>query len=334
MGKPAGAGPAVCVHAFFDKDYDGEAARVVEIVRDARERDPLAKIAVLVRARTHLPAILRALRRAEPPLRYRAVEIDQLGEIAITQDLLALTRALLHPADRVAWLAILRAPWCGLTLADLDALAADAPRDAVWDLLRDESRVERLSEDGQARLGRILPVLGDALARRGTPLRAWIEACWTALGGPACATEPGDFENALAFLDLIETLDEGGDTSIDALAEEAGRLFAAPVEIDRRGTLAVDLLDPHVGIQDQPPKERRLVAAAVGRERDVCKAVHAGTDELCGAGRKAQVEQVTEIVDGKGSGLTAEHRIAGIRRNGIRSVPVRPPHLNEAAILE
>ena len=226
--KPAGAGPAVCVHAFFDKDYDGEAARVVEIVRDARERDPLAKIAVLVRARTHLPAILRALRRAEPPLRYRAVEIDQLGEIAITQDLLALTRALLHPADRVAWLAILRAPWCGLTLADLDALAADAPRDAVWELLRDETRVERLSQDGQARLRRILPVLGDALARRGTPLRAWIEACWTALGGPACATEPGDFENALAFLDLIETLDEGGDTSIDALAEEAGRLFAAP----------------------------------------------------------------------------------------------------------
>lgn len=221
---PADPAPAVTVHPFFDKDDAGEAARVVDLVAASRASGA-ASVAILVRARTHLPSILRALRRAN--VRYRAVEIDELGDVAIVQDLLALTRALLHPADRVAWLAILRAPWCGLTLADLHALAAGAP-DALWDLLRDPVRIERLSQDGQSRLARVVPVLEDAVARRGAPLRPWIENCWNALGGPACATEPSELANALAFLDLLETLDDGGDASVETLAEAAGRLFAAP----------------------------------------------------------------------------------------------------------
>ncbi len=222
--KRAGDGLAVSVHPFFDKDDEAEAAKVVEIVRGSRADG--AKVAVLVRARTHLPSILRALRRAE--CKYRAVEIDELGEVAITQDLLALTRALLHPADRVAWLAILRAPWCGLTLADLHALAADAQHDSIWDLLHEEERIGRLSEDGQARLERVRPAIEEAVAQRGRRLRPWIEGCWRALGGPACAVEPGELENATAFLDLLEKLDEGGDASIEMLTGEVGRLFAAP----------------------------------------------------------------------------------------------------------
>ncbi len=224
--KPAAAEPAVTVHPFLDEDDDAEAAQVVESIRDTRARDPQGKIAVLVRARTHLPSILRALRRAG--LRYRAVEIDQLGDVAITQDLLALTRALLHPADRVAWLAVLRAPWCGLTLADLHAFAGDSPDAAIWDLLQDAPRRERLSPDGQRRLRRVVSVLDTTLNERGARLRPWVEICWVALGGPACATNPGETENALAFLDLLEELDEGGDTNIDALAAEVDQLFAAP----------------------------------------------------------------------------------------------------------
>ncbi|HEX8985544.1 MAG TPA: UvrD-helicase domain-containing protein [Bryobacteraceae bacterium] len=265
--KPPGSGAAVTVHAFLDAADEAEAERVVEIVRETGAREPAAKIAVLVRARSHLPSILRALQRAGE--RYRAVEIDQLGDVAITQDLLALTRALLHPADRVAWLAVLRAPWCGLSLADLHALASDAPGRAVWDLIHDASRLAMLSPDGQRRLERVAAVLDAAIAERGARLRPRIESCWLALGGPACATRPGETENALAFLDLLETLDEGGDVEPERLAAKVDMLFAAPdpgagdtlevMSIHKAKGLEFDVVIlPGLGRKTQPDSPRLL----------------------------------------------------------------------------
>ena len=89
--------------------------------------------AILVRSRAHLIEIVNALKRNR--IAFQAIEIDQLGERQVIEDLMALTFALLHAADRVSWLAILRAPWCGLTLDDLHALTAADHRATVWDLL-------------------------------------------------------------------------------------------------------------------------------------------------------------------------------------------------------
>jgi len=219
-GTPDEIQRRVDVHAFLDP-LD-EAARAVELVKAAGG----AKIAVLVRARAHLVAIVSALKRNKIP--FQAVEIDQLSERAVIEDLMALTLALLHPGDRVSWLAILRAPWCGLTLQDLHALAALNQHAAIWDLLRQEN--SPLSDDGQARMARILPVLQNAIAERARrPLREWVEHVWLQLGGPACVADETALEDAAAYFDLLDGLDRGSDLAdFSWFREQVDTLFAQP----------------------------------------------------------------------------------------------------------
>lgn len=210
----------ISVHAFVHGQ--GEADRVLELVKN----DPGQSIAILVRARAHLAQIVSALKRNG--IAFQAIEIDQLGERPVIQDLMALTFALLHAADRVSWLAILRAPWCGLALRDLHALAGANSGATVWDLLR--SQQSDLSEDSVARIQRTLPVLEQALANRGRQaLRTWVEGAWLRLGGPACVEDETALEDAAAYFDLLEGLEEGGDLAdFEWLREQVRSLFAQP----------------------------------------------------------------------------------------------------------
>ena len=116
-------GGVVTLDGFVEGEDRREAACVIRRIQEARREDPDGSIAILVRARSHLLAITEALKATALP--FNAVEIDPLADRSMVRDLMALTSALLDPADRVAWLSILRAPWCGLTLADLEALVHD-----------------------------------------------------------------------------------------------------------------------------------------------------------------------------------------------------------------
>ncbi len=193
-------------------DREGEAKRVVQRVSESR-----GNTAILVRNRSHLDTIVPALKGAG--IRYRAVEIEQLGEKQVVQDLYALTRALTHLADRVAWLAILRAPWCGLTLAELSSFFESHPGSTIWE------RIQNLP-----RLARFVRVLKPALDNRlrGT-LRDRVEGVWLALGGPACVEDATDLEDAEIFFDELERLEEAGELAdFGALAMSLGKLYALP----------------------------------------------------------------------------------------------------------
>lgn len=217
----------VRVHPLVDADNVAEAQRVVEIVQSALARDEDGRVAVLVTARTHVAAIARAL--AEARIAFQAIEIEQLRERPVVQDLMALTRALVHLADRTAWLAILRAPWCGLSLTDLHALAL-RPEPTIEAALAGamETPSEGLTDDGRIRIARVQPILHAALAERGRwSLRTWVERTWNALCGPATLQRAEDLSDAQAYLERLEELEEAGDLDDPArLDEQLMRLFA------------------------------------------------------------------------------------------------------------
>ena len=151
--------PASAVTFDLLRDAEDEAQAVVGYITAALA-EGADDIAVLVRARPHLESLLPALRAAGIPV--AAVELDALGERVAVQDLVSLTHALVQPADRLAWLAVLRAPWCGLLLPDLFAIvaAADARRDgSIAGLMHAPDVITGLSSDGRARLARVAPVL-------------------------------------------------------------------------------------------------------------------------------------------------------------------------------
>ena len=206
---------------------DREAATMLELIRSARSENPDGTVAVLVRARSHLDALVSQLQQAALP--FQAVEIDALAARQCVQDLVSLTRALHHPGDRVHWLAILRAPWCGLTLADLHTLAADDHQQTLWSLMQDENRLNALTKDGNARLHPIRQAFAEAYAQRGLQRpRRWVEGVWRAIGGPACLMQPADINDVAAYFQLLDGLEDHGALDLSRLDEALERLFATP----------------------------------------------------------------------------------------------------------
>ena len=175
------------VKFYFDRNDESQqqAVAIANLVNQQRQRYPEDSIAILVRSRSHLAEITPALEALG--VDYQGLETQPLLTAAAVRDCLSLLRALLHPADRVAWLAIFRAPWIGLTLEDLFLLAQDAADLTLWQCMSDPQRVRSLSEDGQQRLDRIRPVLDTALATvNQQPPAIWLETVWRALNTVAC----------------------------------------------------------------------------------------------------------------------------------------------------
>jgi len=208
---PAPPGAAVTLDILSDDE--AEARCVVRHVRAAlHEAD--TSIAVLVRARAHLEQVLPALREAG--IAYAAVELDALAERQAILDLASLTHALLQPADRLAWLSVLRAPWCGLGLADLVAVVAaiaERPSRTIAEMLDAPATIGGLSDDGRERLLGVARCLRPAIEARGrTPLAARVRGAWLALGGGAMLDDPIDIGAAERYFSLLAEHDVAGDT--------------------------------------------------------------------------------------------------------------------------
>jgi ATP-dependent exoDNAse (exonuclease V) beta subunit len=234
--RPAApSGGTVAIQIRPERDDEAEALRIIEMIR---ESDPSQSVAILVRSRNHASEILTQLDRLKAEnarFRYQAIDFNPLADAPLIQDLVSLTLALIQPADRLAWLALLRAPYCGLDLADLDELVGGNAEGIILDALagsreRDNQKPMNLGPGGRKRLHRIAPILAHASGRRGRdPVRALVESTWIRLGGPACVQNGNELDDAATFFDLLDSLeDENLPIDRDTLNLRMKNLYAEP----------------------------------------------------------------------------------------------------------
>ena len=226
---------------FTGNDSDSEEARQIgSRCRKIISRNKEETIAIMVRSRNHLKYIIPELRRQG--LSWEAQEITKLSQKMPVLDLMSITRAFLSPADRIAWLAILRAPFCGLGLHDILVISNSTDDksyfggvvlDQLLNILESPAS-ENLSEYGFNVLKRVIPIIKAAWSDRGRQtLRKAVESTWYELGGPATISDESEKSDIRRFFDLLES-HQANSTIKDWRQFEvvADELFASPMSID------------------------------------------------------------------------------------------------------
>ncbi len=229
---------AVSTHIFDLEAGAAAGAWLVEEVRELRQRHPDWRIGILVKAKAHAQMITESLREAG--MAFRAQDLVGLAERDSVRDALCLTYALLDPGDRISWLALLRAPWCGLTLSDLHALTSPSGKtktvfEQMQALLQTPadacgaSSQPLFSEDGRQRLQRVYRVLSDAReSRERKPFAVWVEGAWQALGGDCLLENDEERENLERYWHFLDALSQQAPPDKVTLARRIATLHAAP----------------------------------------------------------------------------------------------------------
>ncbi len=234
------------IYPHFSNSAKSEAETVTELVKNHIQNNPGVDLAILVKARGHLTELIPALQAAD--LNFRATEIEQLGHRPVITDMQMLTRALIDPTDRIAWYALLRAPWCGLLLDDLLKLSGRKDSSILINC-QQQHFTELLSIDGQRRIKKTINcILPWTIQRSHQNLRHNIEGCWLSLDGPAYIDE-NDLQAVELYLDLISSLSDGGTIKDpENLQDQLDQLYA-PVPANANPHLNLMTIHKSKGLQ-------------------------------------------------------------------------------------
>jgi ATP-dependent helicase/nuclease subunit A len=217
-------------------------------IDEARTKGKKFRIAVLGRTHKALLPIATGLREAGIP--YRAIDLEPLGDRLEVTDALGLARAFLNPEDRVAWLGILRAPWCGVPLDELHLLTSTDDQAVLSRPVPEvaQERIHLLSAESQSAVRRVLTVASEAAYLRASlptqSLGAWLENVWQMVGGAACVDSQGR-ANVDLLWSVLDSL-QGGELDLLGPALELALVaLKAQPDPNASSSFGVQLLTIH-----------------------------------------------------------------------------------------
>jgi ATP-dependent exoDNAse (exonuclease V) beta subunit len=244
-GDALGDGGAVSLSLFTGgaRGREAEARWLAGRVREEAGRLASGeKLAVLLFARTHLAAYVRAIREAGVAVSVR--EGLRLAERPEVAGLLALARALVRPHDDLAWAALLRSPWGMVEMAAVCAAAGLREAGSMssgWQ--------ERLGGSSDPRLQALYEAVSRGqerlVGRR--PLAHAVRSVWIDLHGPwesACRYGAGCLANCRATLDLLASCEQGlPELTLTLFEERLEGAYQPP--LDDRPECAVQMMTVH-----------------------------------------------------------------------------------------
>ena len=231
----------------FNDDGQTEAQQLADLALEHSLKEPDKSLAVLVRSRSQLALLIPAFQQAG--LKFKATEIELLGHRPVITDLQMLLRLVTDPSDRVAWLAVLRAPWCGLSLRDLLTISGNRSSSIMINC-QTESYLDDLSPDGSKRLSSVLEkILPWLTINNRNDIRQAIEGCWLSIDGPAYIQSEVDLQATELYFDLLSGLLEGGAIKDPQELEQQLSKLYAPVAVDANANLQIMTIHKSKGLE-------------------------------------------------------------------------------------
>lgn len=220
-----------------------ESLAIAQKIMDYRENDTTQSIAILAKNRSQFASIVTALAQYNIP--YVAIDIDPLLSKQPIVDLLSLTKVIVDPSDRIAWISLLRSPWCALNFHDLSWLANFDLCDHSGQLnikskisgfpplyiqLQHAEKIPHLSDDGLAALQKLRGVLNPVFEQRQRrTLAASIETAWSQLGGAYTLNSESDLDDVNTFLQRVDHFDNAGTIeNWQDFINDINKLYAQP----------------------------------------------------------------------------------------------------------
>jgi len=230
---PKGIDPAVNTRCYTfegnnrSKAFKVEAQHIAKQITRLRGLSKTETIAILVRSRPHLSHILSEFREVGIP--WAATDIDKLNNLSIISDLTSLARAILNQADRLAWLAVLRAPWCGISIEDLLIITGQNFEAPILHSLCEATVQAKLSEESYERIIKVAPALSEAVKLRDQlSLADLLRKTFDCLGGHHLIQTHFELESIDLFFDLIRKFERSTPIiNADGLEEQIKNTFVS-----------------------------------------------------------------------------------------------------------
>ncbi len=230
------------------KDTQDLAEVAVELILVTLAQFPDKTIAVLGRTKRCLANIIRSLKKVN--IAFVAHEVDHLALRSHVIDLVSLLRATTDWTDKIAWYAILRAPWLGLSLNDIFVISQHNQTGILWDAIAKYADFDDLTPAAQSRLQVFVPLMQHWLDNRWRkPLHEWLRGLWILLGGANCYASPVMSDIDAVFDLICQTEESGILVDMEGFEARLAQLYAdvanTELQVDNSEGVCVELLTLH-----------------------------------------------------------------------------------------